>query len=398
MSKRVEKIEDITLQNLKNKISEYILPILAFVGIILSLELTVVYFTANFLPGAAPSFCSINSYVDCDGVARSAYSSILGIPLALYGLGFYSLIFLISGILKNKLDNHKAYVYVLSAFSLLSSLLLLYISVYQIEKFCILCYITYFLNVGIFWASRNGFGLSGNLKTTVNDLKILFSNKVNAITLALLAVIALPVLFFLSTSNILTPQNKVNAGYSPLNKMFSFGQFKGNILGDVNGKIVIREYTDFECPFCALSNEMLHDLVKEVKDVKVIHYDFPLQPICNSIVKRSEHKHSCMAAYYSKASKKQDKMVEFNELLFSNQQDLSETNILKLAKSIGLNTDRLKADAYSKEIRDEVSSDIKEAVNLGVTGTPTYFIGYDKYEGIMPYEKLKALVITHDFR
>ena len=63
----------------------------ALIGLVLSIKLTIIYFTVNFVPDAMPSFCAINDVINCDEVAKTTFAQFLGIPLALYGVFLYSL-------------------------------------------------------------------------------------------------------------------------------------------------------------------------------------------------------------------------------------------------------------------------------------------------------------------
>ena len=71
------------------------LTILALIGLGLSIELCVVFYNANFVENAQPSICAINELMDCDGVAKTAHSQFLGIPLSLWGVCLYLFFFLI---------------------------------------------------------------------------------------------------------------------------------------------------------------------------------------------------------------------------------------------------------------------------------------------------------------
>ena len=63
--------------------------ILAVLGLILTIELAIIYYNANYVRYGLASFCSINDFVDCDGAAKSNTAQFLGIPLAYWGIFFY---------------------------------------------------------------------------------------------------------------------------------------------------------------------------------------------------------------------------------------------------------------------------------------------------------------------
>ena len=68
-----------------------IIAILAIIGLVLTIELSFIFFKVNFNEQYSASFCSVNNLIDCDGVAKTGYSMFLGIPLALWGLFYYLL-------------------------------------------------------------------------------------------------------------------------------------------------------------------------------------------------------------------------------------------------------------------------------------------------------------------
>ena len=65
------------------------LTVVALIGFLTSVKLSLIYWDANFNPYALPSFCSINELIDCDGVAKTTHSQFFGIPLAFWGLFLY---------------------------------------------------------------------------------------------------------------------------------------------------------------------------------------------------------------------------------------------------------------------------------------------------------------------
>ena len=70
--------------------------IIALIGFITTIKLAVIYYESNYNPYALSSFCSINEFVDCDGIAKTTASQSLGIPLAYWGMGFYLFVWSLS--------------------------------------------------------------------------------------------------------------------------------------------------------------------------------------------------------------------------------------------------------------------------------------------------------------
>jgi len=380
-----------------SKLSRPLLAVITIIGLIISVELCVVYYNANLNTGSAPSFCSINEVLDCDSVSQTAFSRFLGVPLSLWGIGFYLFILFILFFpfqrfkLFEKFAHPKSYVFTLATVAVIVSIILAYISSFVIQKICILCHGLYFVNFLLFMVCLIGHSIKELYKNTFMDVKEILADKRWVVISLILSAIGIAALVPINIYQPFAPkQNHQNIPEHDVHN-FTIGEI-GNTLGSKDAKIIIKEFTDFECPFCSVSNQRLLRLASEVDGVKIVHYDFPLNSECNPTVRRTIHPNGCVAAYYARAARKQGKFWDLATLMFENQNDLSERNILKLAESIGLDTEKLKKDAYAPEVKEEIASDIQKAKYLGISGTPGYIIGIKKYEGIMPYSQLKKMI------
>jgi protein-disulfide isomerase/uncharacterized membrane protein len=387
---------------IKNK--KFILSLLAFLGFVVSIELTYIYFKANFIAGAAPSFCTINDFIDCDSVAKTAYSLFLGIPNAVYGIGFYLLIMFLAlfpfqkfNFFKN-FKNPESYIFTLSSLAVISSVILWIISTFAIHKVCLLCYVLYGVNFFLFVFSKPGKSILDRYKESFEDfIAIISDTKWFIIVVSLVCVLVGLIIAANITKVFIPPVNNIlNNTETQQGNTY---QSTGNVLGSENPKLVIHEFTDFQCPYCAYSHLMLDRLVSEVPDVRVEHHDFPLNKACNPMVKYSPHKFSCEAVFYARAAKEQGKYWDYINLLFDNQNNLSDSKFLELGKDLNLNTNQLKKDASSPEVRIELKEDLKMAQEENIKATPTYImivgIKKYKYEGIMPYPQLKDIVLQN---
>lgn len=373
--------------------------LIALFGLIVSVELCYIYFNANFVPNAGASFCRINEFIDCDAVAKTSFSVFLGVPLSVYGVFYYLFIMFLALFPFAKFDffktfkNPVSYIFTLSSLSVLSSVILGIISSVVIHKICLLCYVLYGVNFILFILSKFGKSFVAHYKNTFKDLIDILRDKTWLLIVIISVMFAISALAAINITQVFKPaqDNDVSAQDNSTSNENPY-KVEGNILGAEHPRIVISEYTDFQCPYCSISNSMMHRLVSEVDGVRVEHHDFPLNKECNSMVKTSAHKFSCKAAYYARAAKKQGKYWEYIDLLFDNQQNLSEAKFIELAKSINLDIEKLKKDANSQEVKNEVQEDVNRAKSLNIQATPTYFIGIRKYEGLMPYPELQDIV------
>ena len=134
-----------------------IILILTLIGFITTIKLAIIYYNANFNPYALPSFCSVDEFIDCDGVAKTSESQFFGIPLAYWGLFLYSFITML--IFAPKLKNFRLlrflevfknpldYITALGVISFAISMVLLCISLFEINKLCVLCACTYVIDL-----------------------------------------------------------------------------------------------------------------------------------------------------------------------------------------------------------------------------------------------------------
>lgn len=380
----------------------------AFIGFLTTIKLAFIYYDANFNPYALPSFCSISEFVDCDGVAQTIHSQFWGVPLAYWGMFFY--LFIIFLLFVDKLKNIKLlgflevfkhpfiYICALGIISFIISILLATLSIAEMKKICILCFFTYFLNLLIAIIAGTNIGLFESFKVSAEDFVNALKVKKYLISFLVLIGLAVAVLTYTTTSYVFTPQVKHYNGIKKYADMKSNPyKFKGNVMGDANAKTIVYIYTDYRCPICKAFNVMISKAAKEVRGIKVVHKNFPLDSECNKSVPTSFHVGACMLSRYAVAAEDQGHFWEMNSLLFEKQpkaegKGLTEDDVLNLAKSIGLDTAELKKDANSTATKARISHDIDTALKLKINGTPTMVINGVVYTGIKPYDDLKDIL------
>lgn len=387
-----------------------ILTILAFVGFLTSVKLSLIYIDANFNPYALSSFCSINDLIDCDGVAKTTHSQFFGVPLAFWGLFLYFVFLFLTYVDKIQkirvfniepfkfcevFKNPESYITALGIIAFSISMILAFISIFEIQKICVLCFFTYFLNllIGIIAkpCDRN------YLQVFVDSFKdFIVALKQYWIPFVICLLIAISFLIFTSLTNIWTPQVKLQKDLKSYSTSSGNNyNISGNILGDKDATLVVHEYTDYQCPFCFVLNTMILRAVSELSNVKVVHHNLPLDMECNATMRSQMHPGSCMMARYAIAAGYQGKYWDMNNMLFDQKEGefLDEEKLLKAAKKLGLNVTKLREDAYSPKVAEEIQKEIKGATELGIDGTPALRINIETKVGIMPYDELKEKLI-----
>ena len=129
------------------------------IGLLVTLDLAYIYYQANFNEYAMPSFCSVSDFIDCDGVARTTESQFFGVPLAYWGIFLYSFIIMLLFVDKLKqipflkflevFKNKFHYIASLGLISFTISMILLCVSLFGIHKLCVMCALTYVIDLCI---------------------------------------------------------------------------------------------------------------------------------------------------------------------------------------------------------------------------------------------------------
>ncbi len=380
-----------------------VITLLSLIGLILAIELCVVYYNANFAHDAKPSICAINDMMDCDGVARTSYSQFLGIPLSLWGVCLY--LFFLFMTFTDKLKNIKylgflkifknpmSYIFCISLLSFIISMILGGISVFKINAICIFCFMTYFIDLLIALSSKTkGISVTEEIKISFNDFLEAVKIKKYAYLLIVLILASISVLTYTTVSNVFSPQI---AKQQELKRSFKLDGIKAdkNTLGNENASLQIDEYMDYNCGGCFIAQVYLHRIVSEFENIRIIQHNVPLDASCNSNIKDGGgHKNSCLKARYALAAAKQNKYWHLGQALFNSDVE-NEKDIIEAARLLDIDVKKLKDDANSEAVKKELADSIKNADSKGVTGTPTLFIGVKQMVGVGTYpEFVKAII------
>ena len=155
--------------------------------------------------------------------------------------------------------------------------------------------------------------------------------------------------------------------------------------GPANAPITIYEFTDLQCPFCARASVTVDGLLaKYPGKVRLVTKNFPL-PF---------HKEAEPAARALLAAHKQGKAHAMRAKIFEQYQQLSKDPelLIKLANELGLDVVRFERDMASDAISQQVKDDIKMGEQLGVRGTPNFFINGVPLTGAQPADRFEAII------
>ncbi len=170
-------------------------------------------------------------------------------------------------------------------------------------------------------------------------------------------------------------------------------------LGNRDAKLVVVEFSDFQCPFCRkFYVESLKQFKKEYVEtgkVMFVYRDFPL----------NFHPMAEISGEAAQCANDQGKFWELHDKIFDEQQkrgtgtiSYSEADLKKWAEEIGLNMDEFNACLNEGKYKDEVNKDFDYGYKQGIRGTPGFYI-YNRetgkvkiIEGAYPYAQFKQII------
>lgn len=166
-----------------------------------------------------------------------------------------------------------------------------------------------------------------------------------------------------------------NVGQGPppedLSTVYKIDVDHSYVRGNKNAPVTIVEFVDFQCPFCARFHQPVNEVLKAYpKKVNYVVKNFPL----------AFHPQAKPAAKVAFAAGEQGKYWEMVDALLENGSNLSEDKYNELAKNLGLNIKKFKADYKNKDEQweDYIRKDMELASKVNVRGTPTFYLNGKK--------------------
>src|SRR5688500_9484761 len=98
------------------------------------------------------SFCDVSGTVSCSAAYLSQYGSLWGIPVALGGVFYFTLVLVAAGASRAAAakENAAGYIFALSTLALGFVLYLAWASWFRLHSVCLLCVVTYISTIAIF--------------------------------------------------------------------------------------------------------------------------------------------------------------------------------------------------------------------------------------------------------
>lgn len=341
--------------------------------------------------------CDINQTFNCTQVYLSRFGSVGGIPVALGGVIWFSLVALVAGLYRPAIpesgrDAVGGYLFALATIGLAVILYLGYASFVVLKTACVLCMGTYVCVTAIFITA--GLAASGGLAEVPTRLLADLRR-----TLAKPAMLVVAILYVAGATSLLAwfpkemRQQTAPAAATPdLESRFAeiwAKQPRIDLGVPADGaKVVIVKFNDWMCPACKAFQMAYQPVLDKYAQsnpgaLRVVVKDWPWNSNCNFKVPQTfvGHEASCDAAVAVRIARDHGKADDMVAWIFANQERLdglgrsgpgAATEIrdhLSQLTGPGLDFDK----EYASKIGD-VRRDVTDGSVLDVNSTPTYYI------------------------
>ena len=160
-----------------------------------------------------------------------------------------------------------------------------------------------------------------------------------------------------------------------------FSDPEAPVAGNPDGAITLVEFFDYRCGYCRRVKPTLEALLAENDDLRLVFKEFPiLGP------------ESTQAAQAALAARGQGNYEAFHWALMETDGPFDLDHILEVARSVGLDDERLAQDMEEPDLYTLIDRNAVLARTLGIGGTPAFVIGDRVIGGAIPLEQFRAVI------
>lgn len=136
------------------------------------------------------------------------------------------------------------------------------------------------------------------------------------------------------------------------------------VVGNPDGSTSFVQFLDFMCTLSKKMDTAIMAMMKANPDLRVVYKPYPIRGSVSVFAGKAG-----MAAYKIDPAK----YLPFHIALMKESGFLTNARVLEIAKSVGLDVERLKAEMNDKAIAEEIQSTARLADKIGIPGTPALF-------------------------
>ncbi len=166
-------------------------------------------------------------------------------------------------------------------------------------------------------------------------------------------------------------------------------QADDHVLGSRDALVTLVEYSDFECGACGAYEGLVKQLAADyAEQLQIVVRHFPLMG----------HKNSINAALAVEAANRQNQYWAMHNLLFDQQAQWGGKQLANAAmfdayaEEISLDMEQFASDFNDPALRERIDRDLASGRQLGINGTPTFFLNGDRIPNPRSYEDFKSFI------
>lgn len=149
-------------------------------------------------------------------------------------------------------------------------------------------------------------------------------------------------------------------------------------LGPAGAKVVLIEFSDFQCPSCKRAGPAIKELIRLYpQDLNIVYKYYPLTNI---------HPRAMAAAIFAECAGGQGQFWPFHDILFDKQDEWikspdAKESFFQYAQELGLSRSELQACVDDPKTENTVKADVAEGDQAGINSTPTFLLGQFRLVG-----------------
>ncbi len=347
---------------------------LSLLGLFASLYLLYTY--------TSPSRPMVCIGTGCEAVRASAYSTLWGVSMPVFGVLGYTLLAIViiaEALFSASLARLARYAFLgMAGFGFLFSLYLEYLQGFVIHAYCA-------------WCVTSGAAMTALLALAIVNLVRAGPEPEPATQLARVqglfavcvagALVGVPAFYLLARHSQLAPAAPPATTANLVERLAPPGSHDA---GNPQALLTVVEFGDFECPVCGRGEAAAREVrAQYARQIRFVFRQFPLERI---------HPFAEKAAEASECAGEQGKFWEMVDKIYARQYDLSIAGLERDAAELGLDQPRFNQCLTSGAMAGRVRQDVEDGRALGVRATPTFFSGQRRIEGVLTAAQFSQLV------
>lgn len=410
----------------KRTIFPAILIILCLVGFIASFTLAEEYYYLDLpkVEGSNPAIfhrigshaCGDqDSFFSCANVSKSRYAVLFGIPLAVYGLFFYLVTLWTACAFAFAPESMRKPATILlfwvTLLGVVEAIILLVVTLTAVKALCPLCLLTYVFNL-LLWTAAGVF----LIRSRHNPLRPMpTANPTSAPIRPPLRVAAAIVLLLIAAAAAGVARD-ANA-YLIRSKAQYILKYNANeiqrtvdlfarqaaedidpsalpVHGDPSAPVTLIEFSDFLCPYCAHTADLMNQLAAANPGrVHIRFVNFPLDITCNRFMRNPMHRGACDLALGAICAAEQNLLDAYQHAAFGMRlNEPTPEDLRNVVALSGVSEPEFTQCLGKPETLAALQRQIEQTHRYDITSTPTVFINKKRVQGRLSLEALQKIV------